>query len=216
MLDILLTVSTVFVAFLGFKIGAQCRDHIHVQASDIVVVVMDLLVLLVVLRFELSDCFVLLRLNLQNFGLAFGLHVLTQTCHLRLVLLLDFVGDALILLPLVGGQGVVMLVQRVTVFRLADFLLLLLDFEGAQVLLELTLINAVLIFGVLELDLSLFLHHGLLVKVLEHKMLQSLSPDLDRDGVLLLQVLVLTVLVSKLGLLVLELLLGHEPEIIDT
>ena len=128
MLDIFLTVSTVFVAFLGFKIGAQCRDHIHVQASDIVVVVMDLLILLVVLRFELSDGFVLLRLNLGNFSFTSGLHVLAQARHLRLVLLLNFVGDALILLPLVGGQGVVMLVKSVTVFRLADFLLLLLDF----------------------------------------------------------------------------------------
>ena len=72
------------------------------------------------------------------------------------------------------------------------------------------------ILGVLKLDLGLLFHGGLLIEVLEHQMLQPLPPDLDRDGVLLLQVLVLTVLVSKLGLLVLELLLGHEPEIIDT
>ena len=109
-----------------------------------------------------------------------------------------------------------MLVKSVTVLCLADFLLLLLNFERAQVLFKLAFVNAVLIFGVLELDLSLFLHHGLLVEVLEHQMLQSLSPDLDRDRVFLLQVLMLTILVPELGLLVLELLFGDEPEVVDS
>ena len=45
-------------------------------------------------------------------------------------------------------------------------------------------------------------------------MLQSLPPDLDRDRVFLLQVLMLTIFVSELGLLILELLLGHQPEIV--
>ena len=109
-----------------------------------------------------------------------------------------------------------MLVQGVAVLCLADLLLLLRHFECSQVLLQLTLANTMLILGVLKLDLGLLFHGGLLIEVLEHQMLKSLPPDLDGDGVLLLQVLVLTVLVSKLGLLVLELLLGHEPEIIDT
>ena len=109
-----------------------------------------------------------------------------------------------------------MLVKSVTVLCLADFLLLLLNFERAQVLFKLAFVNAVLIFGVLELDLSLFLHHGLLVEVLEHQMLQSLSPDLDRDRVFLLQVLMLTILVPELGLLVFELLFGDEPEVVDS
>ena len=73
-----------------------------------------------------------------------------------------------------------------------------------------------LILGVLELDLSLFLHHGLLVEVLEHQMLQSLPPDLDRDRVFLLQVLMLTILVPELGLLVLELFFRDEPEVVDS
>ena len=47
-------------------------------------------------------------------------------------------------------------------------------------------------------------------------MLQALLPDLDRDRVLLLQILMLTVLVTKLSLLVFELFLGDEPEIIDS
>ena len=109
-----------------------------------------------------------------------------------------------------------MLVQGVAVLSLAHLLLLLRHFECSQVLFKFTLANTMLILGVLKLDLGLLFHGGLLIEVLEHQMLQSLPPDLDRDGVLLLQVLMLTVLVSKLGLLVLELLLGHEPEIIDT
>ena len=109
-----------------------------------------------------------------------------------------------------------MLVQGVTVLCLADLLLLLRHFECSQVLLQLTFANTMLILGVLKLDLSLLLDGGLLIEVLEHQMLQSLPPDLDRDGVLLLQVLMLTILVSKLGLLVLELLLGHQPKVVDT
>ena len=60
MLDVLLAVCTGLIAFFSFEIGAQSGDHIHVQAGDVVVVVMDLLILLVVLCFEFSDCFVLL------------------------------------------------------------------------------------------------------------------------------------------------------------
>ena len=109
-----------------------------------------------------------------------------------------------------------MLVKSVTVLCLADFLLLLLNFERAQVLFKFAFINAMLILGILELDLSLFLYHGLLVKVLEHKMLQPLPPDLDRDRVFLLQILVLAVFVPEFGLLVLELLFGNEPEVVNS
>ena len=216
MLDHLLTVCTVLIAFLSLEIGAQSSDHIHVQTSDIIVVVMDLLILLVVLCLELNDCLVLLGFNLLDLSLTLSLHIFAQTRHLCLVLLLDLVGDALVLLPLLSGQGIVMLVESVTVLGLADFLLLLLNFERAQVLFKFAFINAVLVFGVLELDLSLFLHHGLLIEVLEHQMLQPLPPDLDGDRVFLLQILVLTVFVPELGLLVLELLFGDEPEIVDS
>ena len=90
------------------------------------------------------------------------------------------------------------------------------DFEGAQVLLQLALVDPVLVLAVLEFDLRLLLHHGLLVQVLEHEMLEALAPDLDRDRVLLLQVLMLAILVAQLRLLVLELLLRHEPEVVDS
>ena len=64
---------------------------------------MDLLILLVVLRLELNDCLVLLGFNLGNLSLTPSFHVFTQTRHFCLVLLLDLVGNALVLLPLVGG-----------------------------------------------------------------------------------------------------------------
>ena len=73
-----------------------------------------------------------------------------------------------------------------------------------------------LIFTVLQLDLRLLFHHCLLVQVLEHEMLKTLAPDLDSDRVLLLQVLMLTILVSELGLLVFEFLLRNEPEIVNS
>ena len=47
-------------------------------------------------------------------------------------------------------------------------------------------------------------------------MLQPLPPDLDGDRVFLLQILVLAVFVSEFGLLVLELLFGNEPEVVNS
>ena len=66
-----------------------------------------------------------------------------------------------------------------------------------------------LILTILQLYLCLLLHHSLLIKILEHEMLQPLPPDLDCDRVLFLQVLMLTIFVTQLGLLVLEFFLGN-------
>ena len=101
-----------------------------------------------------------------------------------------------------------MLVERIRILSLAHFLLLLLDFECAQILLQRTFVYSVLIFGVLQLDLSLLLNHGFPVEILEEQMLQALAPDLDRYVVFLFEVLMLTILVAQLGLLVLFLLFG--------
>ena len=177
---------------------------------------MDVLILLLVLRLELFDGPVFLRLYLSDLHLAPPLHVLSQTRTLHLVLLLDLARNSLVLFSRLRRQRIEVLFESVTVLSLAHLLLLLLDFERTQVLLQLALVNAVLIFAVLELDLRGLLHHRLLIQVLEHQMLQALLPDLDRDRVLLLQVLMLTVLVTELSLLVFELFLGDEPEIIDS
>lgn len=215
-LDHLLAIGLVLAGLLRLEVRPQRADHVHVQSRDVVVVVPDVLVLLVVLLLELLDRAVFLCFDLGDLSLALRLHVFSKTSHFRLVLFLDLTGDALVLLSLLSRQCVVVLRQSVTVFSLTDLLLLFLDFERTQVLLQLALVNAVLILAVLELDLSLLLDHGLLVEVLEHEMLEPLTPDLDRDRVLLLQVLMLAILVSQLSLLVLQLFLGDEPEVVDS
>ena len=113
MLDVLLAISRVFTNLLVFEISTKRRDHVHVQTRDVVVVIVDVLVLLVVLSFKLFNTFVLLGLNLCNLCLALGFHVFAQASHLGLVLLLNLVGNALILLALRCRHGVEVLVQSV-------------------------------------------------------------------------------------------------------
>ena len=170
-LERLLTIGLIFTGLFRLEVSPQRADHVHVQTSDVVVVIANVLVLLVMLLLELFDCTVLLGLDLGDLGLAPSFHVLSQTGHLRLVLFLDFTCNALMLFSLLGGQGIIVLGESVTVLSLPHLLLFLLDFECAQVLLQLSLIDTVLVFAVLQLNLRLLLHHGLLVKVLEHEML---------------------------------------------
>ena len=59
------------------------------------------------------------------------------------------------------------------------------------------------VLGVLECDLGLLLQLSELVEVLEHQVLHTLFVDLDLYLVLLVQILQLTLLVSKLRLLIL-------------
>ena len=95
-------------------------------------------------------------------------------------------------------------------------LLLLLDLQGTQVLLELSLVDSVLVFQIFERYLPSLFELGLLVQILEKQMLQTLFPDFDRDLVLLLEILELALLVPILCLLVFELFLAHEPEVVDS
>ena len=216
MLDRLFAIGLVFSGFFTLEICPQRANHVHIQARNVIVVIANLLILLLVLVLELFDRSVFLGLNLSDLCLSLGLHVLSQSCHFGLVLFLDLAGDTLVFLSFLSRKSIVMLGQSVTVLGLTNLLFLLLHLQCAQVLLQFTLIDPMFILAVLEFDLSLFLDHGLLVEILEHEMLQALTPDLDRDRVLLLQVLVLTIFVSQLGLLVLKLFLGDEPEIIDS
>ena len=50
-LDHLLTVCLVFPCLLRLKVRTQCADHVHVQSSDVVVVVVDFLILSIMLLF---------------------------------------------------------------------------------------------------------------------------------------------------------------------
>jgi hypothetical protein len=70
--------------------------------------------------------------------------------------------------------------------------------------------------GVLESDLSLFFELSELVKVLEDQVLHSLFVYLYFDFMLLRQILQLSLLVSQLCLLVLQLLLANDPEVVDS
>ena len=193
-----LLVGLGLVGDMRLQILSQGLNHIHVGSSDLKVILLDIGVLLRYLGLESFDCLVLLGLNLGNLLLSFLLGVLTEKCHLVLVLELDLVGDTLLLFPDGGGLGDEVLVERNLIVLLSGLLLLRLHLEGTQVLLKLALVDPVLVLGVLQTNLGLELDHGLLVKILEHEMLQSLSPDLDGDGVLLFQILELTVLVSQL------------------
>jgi hypothetical protein len=96
---------------------------------------MDVLILLIVLRLQLLNSLVLLGLNFGDLSLSLGFHNLSQTSHFGLVLLLDFVGNALIFLTLGSCQSIKVLIQSILVLRLTNFLLLGLDLESAQVLL---------------------------------------------------------------------------------
>ena len=83
-------------------------------------------------------------------------------------------------------------------------------------MLKLTLIDSVLVLSILKLNLSLLLDHCLFVEILEKQMFESLPPDLDRDVILFAQVLMLSVLVTKLGLLVFFFFLSDQPEVVNS
>ena len=102
MLNHFLAISLILSSLLRFKVCSQRADHVHVETSDVVVVVTNLLVLLLVLLLELFNSSVFLGLNLGNLRLAPRLHVLSQTRHLCLVLLLDLTRDALVFLSLLS------------------------------------------------------------------------------------------------------------------
>ena len=216
MLDILFTISRVFTNLLVFEVSTKRCDHVHIQTRDVVIVIVDVLVLLVVLSFKLLNTPVLLSLYLCNLCFALSFHVFAQARHLGLILLLDFVGNSLILLTLCSRHSVEVLIQSVRILCLAHLLLFLLHFEGTQVLLKLTFIDSVLVLSILELNLSLFLDHCLFVEILEEQMFESLPPDLDRDVILFAQVLMLSVFVTKLGLFVFFFFLSDQPEVVDS
>ena len=167
--------------FLLLQIPSECSDQVQVGLCDGRIVVLDVCVLLLVLGLEVCDRDVLLVLNLLALDLPLLVHLFPQAGHLVLVLHLDLVRNALVLLSDLSLFGRVGLVESVSVFSVSCLLLLLLDDKGANILLELTFLNAVLIFGILELNLSFFLQLSLLVNILEHQVFQSLLPDLDGD-----------------------------------
>ena len=99
---------------------------------------------------------------------------------------------------------------------MSDLLLLLLDLEAADVLLQLSLLDSVIVLPILKLDLGLLLQLRQLVQILEHQMLDPLLVDLDLDLVLLVEVLQLPLLVPESRPLIITFLLSDDPEVIYT
>lgn len=81
-------------------------------------------------------------------------------------------------------------------------LLLLLHLKSTNVLLELALFDAMVVFCILEGHLGFLLELCELVKVLEDQMLYALLVDLDLDLVLLGEILQLALLVAEFGLFI--------------
>lgn len=85
---------------------------------------------------------------------------------------------------------------------MSDFLLLLGHFDSSNVLFELSFLDSVLIFDVFQSDLSFFLKISELIKIVEDKMLTSLSVDFQFNLMLLTQVLKFSLLIPQLGCLI--------------
>ena len=165
---------------------------------------------------QVLNSLILFGLDLENQGLSLALHLLSQQQHLVLELQRDLIRDPLEFTAHLSRTLVEIFCQSVQVLHVSNLLFLLLDFECTDILLELSLHDAVVVFGVLESDLGLFFELSELVEVLEDQVLHSLLVYLYFDFMLLRQILQLALLVSQLCLLILQLLLANDPEVVDS
>ena len=106
-----------------------------------------------------------------------------------LVLQRDLVGDTLKLCSHLSGTLIEVFRQSVQVLHVSHLLLLLLNFERANILFKLPLYYSMVILGILKGDLGLLLQLSELVEVLEYQVLDALLVDLDLYLVLFVQVL---------------------------
>jgi len=86
--------------------------------------------------------------------------------------------------------------KSIYVLLLTDFLLFFLDFHRANISLELSFLDSMIVLSIFESNLRLFFKGGELISVLEHQVHQTLHVDLDLNLMLFLKVLVLSLLVS--------------------
>jgi hypothetical protein len=84
----------------------------------------------------------------------------------------------------------------------ADFLLLLLDFEGAYILFKFPLYYSVVVLSILEGDFCLLLQVSELVKVLEDQVLHSLLIDFDLYFMFFIEILEFALFVTQFCLLI--------------
>jgi len=151
------------IHFFLVELFLKLTDHFKISVSDLLVIVFDLIVLLSNFLGQLSDGCVLSVSDL--FGLEFSqiLLLIPQHLHLILVRLMDFVADTLKIISQLRLLLHFVSVKSIGVFLLPYFLLFIGNFECAQVLFELSLIDPILILNVLDSDLRLLLQLGQLI-----------------------------------------------------
>lgn len=80
---------------------------------------------------------------------------------------MDLIADSLVFITSFGLIFILLPSQGIQIFLVSNFLFLLGDIDGSQVLLKFSLIDAVFIFHVFESDLCFFLKLSKLVQILE-------------------------------------------------
>lgn len=145
----------------------------------------------------LFDTGILVLFNFSNLSLSLLFHGCAQVTHLCLIFELDFVANTLMVVSDGCHLAVVSLMKRIFILLLTLFLLFLSHFQWSQVLFELSFLDSMLIFRVLESNLCLFLQISELVSVLEHQVHQSLHVNLDFNLMFLFQILNFTIFVSE-------------------
>ena len=174
----------------------QLLDDVQVCVRYFLIVVLDVIVFLLMFGSQVLNSLILFGLDLEYKRLSLTLHLFSQQQHLVLELQRDLICDSLELTAHLSRTLVEIFCQSVQILHVSNLLFLLLDFECADILLELSLNDAVVVLSVLESDLGLFFELSELVKVLEDQVLHSLFVYLYFDFMLLRQILQLSLLVS--------------------
>jgi hypothetical protein len=110
---------------------------------------------------------ILFCLDLENKCLSLTFHLFSEQEHLVLEFQRDLICNSLKFTAHLSRTLVEIFCQSVKILHVSNLLFLLLDFECADILLELSLHNTVIVLCVLERNLGLLLELSKLVKVLE-------------------------------------------------
>jgi hypothetical protein len=102
---------------------------------------------------------------------------------------MDFVADSLEVLSQLCLLFHFISIESIWILFLSDFLLFISNFERSQVLFELSLVDPVLVFNILDSDLRLLFQLCQLIQVLEEQVLCFLSVYFLLDLMTLLQIM---------------------------
>ena len=195
-------VSLIVFCFLKLKVTSKCSNQVKVSFRDCCIVLFYICILFFMLMLELCNRIIFLGLNLAAFYFALFIHFFPQKFHFVFVLHLDFIWDTLIFFANISLLCCVCFGQCVEILLMPSFLFFLWDLQWSQVLFDLSFIDPMLIFEIFERYLPSFLQLSLLINILEEQMLQALLPNLDRDLILLFEILELSLLIPVLCLFV--------------